>query len=503
MRAFKQQIENFFTTQTVWLHLTVMLLLSYFLLISSIENNGGNYLVCFVILVGLYLPMSLFNLLRTSKRIKISSGLYALLWLAIFIFLPVFYWWKGPEIASYVFPHSIHQGRFRENQLLFDNFYQTFFLIAFVLFLALEISLWLGKRISDRSPFTRKSIWSADRMLIIVLLIIVGIFSAVGAWEETKENGDQILQLLGRFFLYYPQFLVFAAVYYFYYYINRAILIPKLLKQKGLVYYGAGFVGSILIFYPIFVFIFKQLPILDILNVTTYSADSPIFSNGGGFTPFLVLLLSLPIIVSNQWFQQNKEISDLNQQKAEMELSILKQQINPHFFFNTLNNLYALSMTKDERAPKVILQLSQLMRYVIYEGQEEFVPLHRDLAYVEDYIDLQKIRLHHKMDYQFTKEIQDPSLAFPPLLFIILVENAFKHGIEPARGETMLHMKLVQDQKRLQFSCKNSLEVLPQGKAGIGMKNLRQRLDLHFPEQYSFHTESDSDSYLVTLTIEL
>ena len=150
------------------------------------------------------------------------------------------------------------------------------------------------------------------------------------------------------------------------------------------------------------------------------------------------MLATTPIILTVQWFKQSNEIADLEREKSATELNLLKQQINPDIFINTLNNLYALSLTKDEKTPEVILQLSELMRYVIKRGKEEVVPILEEIKYIEDYVWLQNIRLHKKLDFSFEKNIDDLSLKIPPLLFINLVENAFKHGIEPAEEDLSL-----------------------------------------------------------------
>ena len=216
----------------------------------------------------------------------------------------------------------------------------------------------------------------------------------------------------------------------------------------------------------------------------------------------IIRCLSVPLIVAVQWFEQNNQIASLQKEKSETELNLLKQQINPHFFFNILNNLYALSITKDKRTPEVILQLSELMRYVIYKGKEEVVPIAEEIKYIEDYIDLQQIRLHKQLDVQFEKSLSDEQQLIPPLLFIIFVENAFKHGIEPAEAACFLHLSLHSDEKELVFECVNSIEHQLNQPKGIGLENLKRRLDLHFTNRYELNISETPKQFKAFLKIK-
>ena len=162
-----------------------------------------------------------------------------------------------------------------------------------------------------------------------------------------------------------------------------------------------------------------------------------------------------------------------------------------------------MSLTKDEKTPETILQLSELMRYVIYKGKEEKVMLSEDLKYIQDYIELQQIRLHKNLDFHFEKDIENPRLQIPPLLFITFVENAFKHGIEPAEGKCFLKMQLTQKDNNVEFTCQNSVESPPDKPAGIGLENLKRRLDILFPGHYDVNLKSNKTDYMASLKITL
>jgi LytS/YehU family sensor histidine kinase len=231
--------------------------------------------------------------------------------------------------------------------------------------------------------------------------------------------------------------------------------------------------------------------------------QSNIFDGIHASIPLIGMILSIPFILTVQWFKQRSEIAALDKEKSETELVLLKQQINPHFFFNTLNNLYALSIKKDEATPEVILKLSELMRYVIYRGKEQQVKLEEEIKYLKDYISLQKIRLHKQLDFQFEQEVKDDQISISPLLFIILVENAFKHGIEVAEHEAFLHLYLKSHNKQLVFCCMNSIEGSSTHTPGIGLSNLRRRLDLLYPNRHHLSLEHNDFTFKATLEIQL
>lgn len=383
-------------------------------------------------------------------------------------------------------------------------FVTSFFLTAGGSILLTEGALlsqdYFNNRLKNKTWLTALSI---DKMLLIIVIILSVFMAAVGVFRMVQYSFEVIrpLFLIYKFISFFIQLIFVHMMYYFYYYINKQILIPKLLKKKGIIYYGFSVALVILIFYPIFVFLIQHLPIATELKSTLYQSNGKTFNSDGGGFPFLIMFLTVPVIVSNEWFRQNSKIANLEKEKSTTELNLLKQQINPHFFFNTLNNLYALSITKDEQTPEVILKLSELMRYVIYKGKEESVSLKEEVQYIEDYIQLQQIRLHKKLDYTFEKNISDPDQLIPPLLFITFVENAFKHGIEPAEGNCNLHLKLTSNESGLVFSCKNSIEDQINSKAGIGLSNLKRRMELRYPNKHSLETKKTKTDFSANLKL--
>ena len=217
--------------------------------------------------------------------------------------------------------------------------------------------------------------------------------------------------------------------------------------------------------------------------------------------PFVLFFIPIPILFIVWVFEQWKWVQNLKAEKAKTELSLLRMQINPHFFFNTLNNLYALTIKNSKQAPEVILKLSDMMRYTIYEGEKELVTLNDEIDYLNNYIELHKIRYKKSVDIIFTQDI-DTSLQIAPLLFIILLENAFKHGIQTLAENAYIHMSLKENKEQICFEIENNFDPKEEAKSnGIGLKNLKKRLSLLYPQKHDLIVEKTKNTYKTTLKI--
>ena len=223
-----------------------------------------------------------------------------------------------------------------------------------------------------------------------------------------------------------------------------------------------------------------------------------------GFVEFIALYFIIVIISVSYWiFKQIKSIIRLRNEKEKTELMHLKSQVNPHFFFNTLNNLYGL-MEKDSKEREMVLKLSNMMRYSIYEGQKDWVKLEDEIAYLKNYIELQEIRYHKKSDVQFTYQTEHPDVKIMPLLFIILLENAFKHGLENLEKNAYIHLNLIETDKEVQFRIENNFEANEEvSNEGIGLKNLERRLALVYPKKHSLTFDVIDNTYTVELSLKL
>ncbi len=223
-----------------------------------------------------------------------------------------------------------------------------------------------------------------------------------------------------------------------------------------------------------------------------------------GFTEFIALYFILVFITVIYWvFKQIKSILRLKNEKEKTELLHLKSQVNPHFFFNTLNNLYGL-MEKDSKERKMVLKLSDMMRYSIYEGEKDWVTMKDEFDYLKNYIELQGIRYHKKSDIRFNHKIENPDAKIMPLLFIILLENAFKHGLENLEKNAYIYIYLTETNNKVNFVIENNFELQESSKKeGIGLKNLQRRLALVYPKKHSLTFNTDANVYKVTLSLTL
>ncbi|MFT5749840.1 MAG: hypothetical protein ACI93S_001111 [Ancylomarina sp.] len=266
--------------------------------------------------------------------------------------------------------------------------------------------------------------------------------------------------------------------------------------------------GSIYILTPVFFTKYLKLIVAIYVSAMLYFTYVRLFSgdietyreiNKGMAISFFFIPIPLFIIL---WlFEQWKWLKTLQADKSKAELALLKTQINPHFFFNTLNNLYALTVKHSDQAPAVILKLSEMMRYTIYEGKKELVPLKDEIEYLNNYIDLHKIRYHKSVDIQFNTSV-DESLQIAPLMYIILLENAFKHGVESLSDKAYIHINLQNDASGIQFTIENNFEANESNQEkGIGLDNIKQRLKLIYPKQHELHISEKESIFKVDLKI--
>ncbi|MFK7935051.1 MAG: sensor histidine kinase [Saprospiraceae bacterium] len=493
-------IEAFLHRHTFWIYAAVLLFMDFLVLASVIQNGWTSYIMTFVKLMIVFSPVLLFTWARTAFSKWLPKVVEYLLWGIVFIGFPILIVVNRIAVINFLF--TLDQYIFTLENI--NDFSLSYLLTINLIFILIEIIILLSRYFHfNKNKFAKLDL---DRLLLGVIGALAFIFGGVCVieWVQLPIGQDtNIVFVIWKFCTFAAQIFLILLGYFSFYYLNRHVWIPRFLQPKGLVYYAAASLAGILVIYPLMVLIFSRLPVILELELGVYYSDDPtIFGEDFGVIPILITLFTLPIIVSNQWFQQHSRIADLQKQKSATELNLLKQQINPHFFFNTLNNLYALSITQDKQTPEVIMQLSELMRYVIYKGKQEFVSLAEEIKYIEDYIQLQQIRLHQKLDIQITKEIEDERILIPPLLFITFVENAFKHGIEPAAGEGLLHLHIQSSETELWFTCENSVEDETGEVGGVGLHNLRRRLELRFPEKHELRTLALEKEFRATLNIQ-
>ncbi len=194
----------------------------------------------------------------------------------------------------------------------------------------------------------------------------------------------------------------------------------------------------------------------------------------------------------------------LRMEKQTAELNYLKSQTNPHFLFNTLNNIYSLARDKSDLAPESILRLSKILRFMLYETSGQYISIEQEIKIIGDYIELEKLRYDESLRIDFKYDIEDKKQALPPLLLIPLVENAFKHGVSETRQEPFVDILLIVNQRQLSFVVKNSTEtsIEEKIKENIGLSNLRRQLELLYKD-YDLSVKQDGSVFTATLKINL
>ena len=219
-----------------------------------------------------------------------------------------------------------------------------------------------------------------------------------------------------------------------------------------------------------------------------------------------LLALSVALKATSSWYQMDTERKELEKQRSDAELQNLKNQLNPHFLFNTLNNIYSLIAINGEQAQEAVHELSRLLRYMLYDSAQAFVPLGKDVEFVKNYVKLMQIRMPAHVDLKTEIQVEQPDIPIAPLLFISLAENAFKHGVSNAKP-SFVHIEIIAAGKQIRCLIKNSFfpkdKQMDKSGSGIGLINLRKRLDLLYPENYELTCGQLEETYSCELILHL
>lgn len=287
-------------------------------------------------------------------------------------------------------------------------------------------------------------------------------------------------------------------------YVNILFLIPNFLQKKNLLAYLMMLILLVLLVTPIltlaYVIMYKDNAayVSDILDKRTM-----IF-----LRCLLVGLTSTGWKVTSDWLVLQGEKRELESQNLQSELKFLKSQINPHFFFNTLNNLYALTLKKSDLAPEIVLRLSEMMRYMLYESNEKEVFLEKEINYVMNYIELEKLRQGSNFEINFNMTGAPEGQKIAPLMFIPFLENSFKHGLDAQIKRGYVNINMLLNEKSVQLDIENSKPPSmaptksPLKSGGIGLENVKRRLKLLYPNKHELNIEENPTSYKVFLNID-
>ncbi len=288
-------------------------------------------------------------------------------------------------------------------------------------------------------------------------------------------------------------------------YFNLFYLIPNYLTEKKFLVYCGLLILAAVVITPL-----KILILYFMHSGNPYEQASLVQDLNWGFiTHFFVGGSSTIFKIINDWVKHQRERNELETQTMQSELRFLKSQINPHFLFNTLNNLYALTLKKSDKAPEIVIKLSEMMRYMLYECNEKQVLLSKEVNYIQNYLDLEMLRQGKNVEIKFEVNGEITSQKIAPLLFIPFLENSFKHGLnnQISRGFVKIVLNVI-DRNRVELFIENSKpETLPlkdhRRSGGIGLVNVRRRLNILYPRQYDLKIKDNPKTYAVDLKIDL
>jgi two-component system LytT family sensor kinase len=311
-------------------------------------------------------------------------------------------------------------------------------------------------------------------------------------FENQAPNGIQIFQKQ------IP--LNLSAVLFFYF--NLFYLVPVLLLRKKFLVYSLAIVCCyILTFFSVRYF----APVPDPSLPRYLRALTSVRTGYINFIFIFMFLLSTAIPVTIEWLRLEQRSRDIEAEKINTELSYLKVQVNPHFLFNSLNSIYSLAVAKSEATPDAVIKLSNLMRYIMYETKEDFVPVEKCVTYMQQYIDLQRLRLSTKNKVNLNLAGDFASRKIAPLLLIPFVENAFKYGVT-THQESEINISVGLDDSLLIFHINNPIHQNGTGResnSGIGIENVKKRLSLIYPDKHHLSIKKENNHFEVNLNIEL
>jgi len=286
--------------------------------------------------------------------------------------------------------------------------------------------------------------------------------------------------------------------------INFYVLIPLLLKREKYLLYILAFVLNVIVFTQCNIYIFDY--VIDYIFPEYYFISY--HSNITLLTIFSVFLMVTTLIkLSVDWFyfnrNENRELKIRNQQ-IQAQLSLLRSQINPHFLFNSLNVIYALAIEKKEETKEAIVQLSDILRYVIYDSDSKLVALKEEIAFLKNYIEFQQFRHQQTESITFKQNVEDENYQIYPMLLLPLVENSFKYGINSNIKHPFIHINLSQNDEEFVFEIENNVsenQFEANNHSGVGLENIKKNLEIVYPNAHDLIITKTKDSFKVILKL--
>lgn len=496
MATIKNKIESFLLSNTSWIFLAIIFFVSFHR-IMVVFNRGTRDTFIYLDIVKwqlfiqftgaillLFSPILLFSFFRNTLSKQLSKWIYRTLWFYCFV------------VHTYLlFTYNI------------DSFFPVLRVhtdpsVVFGLsILGTELIIQFNDSLLQKLNFSQR-LKKLNLESILFSIVILNILYWTYAINDDYSIHSIIITLV-------KCALLFCSCYLFYW-LNHYILIEKIFKVKGIFYYLFAFMGLAMIFFPLFVFL------IDLAWFQKWYLGAEMWiPKGQKDVQFPVvptdiiwtgMFYSIPFILVYQWWKQKNDITILQKEKSESELKALKQQVNPHFLFNTLNSLYALGIEENgEKTADGIAKLGTLMRYNLHDAQVDQIALSKEVDYIQKYIELQELRLtdKNKLSIQIDETGMDKK-TIAPMLLIPFIENAFKYGISPSEA-TIIDLKISLKKNTLVLQLLNTIIKNRQQKNGngIGISNTRQRLAKLYPDKYELIIEETANEFEVHLEIDL
>ncbi len=310
---------------------------------------------------------------------------------------------------------------------------------------------------------------------------------------------------------FFFQRLIMTFVYIGLFYLNYFYITPKFLKQDKLLFFVFFIFSGLLLMFLVdkstMSLIKNDMPMKPFNNF--YKEKSHDFDGMLIFrnvtTGIIIFSISTLLRLYQIWINKEQAYEKSEKEKVKSELSFLKLQINPHFLFNSLNSIYSLAVNQSEKTAEVVLKLSDLMRYMIYTASEKLVPIENEISHIQDYIELQKLRLFDVVKIQFETASIPQGFYIEPMLLIPFVENAFKHGISYAAKSEISIYVLIKNGFLVFRTVNTIFETIPEfpDNSGLGLNNVKRRLELLYAENYELEIDTKRNIFTVYLKIKL
>lgn len=339
--------------------------------------------------------------------------------------------------------------------------------------------------------------WYRNRKVMIQVLfwVIMYAYYVSSDWEYTTEKGV----LFEKFFIKVSMqiALCYTVIY---------VLIPRLLNRNRKWAFGLSFFLAVYVVHIIYTAsrtFYLELKYPDFFRRNDFWEK--LFDFKLYFVNITWFILPTILLLAWKYYQDQKEILILREEKRTTELNALKNQLNPHFLFNTLNNLYTLALKKSDQAPAAIMKLSKILDYLLYQCKDNYVPIQGEVKLLNHYIALEEIRYGQRLAVNFDYNIGE-QVKIAPLLLLTFTENAFKHGVSQEIQQATIEIQLHARKDKIRFTIKNSIpkqhQQATKDREALGLQNTRRQLELLYPNSAILKTEHAENFFLLTLELE-